>query len=220
MFKRRNPLTWLQWLREGVYPRAGWRRVFEYIVHRIKRVPDSPHRISVGVAIGVFITFTPFFGLHFLLAALLAVVLRGNVIVALIATFFGNPITFPIIGILSHRLGMAMMDRPMGALGWDELRQGLGDLFLIPWRNFKAIFTDATADWTGYVQALDIVFFPYLLGGLIPGLVFGALGYFLSKPLVVAYQNRRKGRFTQGFKNIRSQVSQRIDRRKEEKDDT
>ena len=30
MFKRRTPLPYLQWFKEGVYPRSGWRRVLNY----------------------------------------------------------------------------------------------------------------------------------------------------------------------------------------------
>ena len=213
MFERRNPLTWLQWFREGIYPRAGWRRVAEYVVHRIKRVPDTPHRIALGVAVGVFVTFSPFFGFHFLYAAGLAFLIRANVLVALIATFFGNPITFPFIGILSHRLGMIMLDQTGGRVGWAELRRGLGDFFSIPWHNFKAIFTSAKVDWTGFGQAIDLVILPYFVGGLIPGLIFGGIGYYLSKPLVRAYQNRRKGRFTNRIKALRYKASERFDRK-------
>ena len=220
MFKRRNPLTWLQWFREGIYPRAGWRRAFEYIMLRIKRMPDTPHRIALGVAIGIFVTFSPFFGLHFIYAAALALIIRANVLVSLIATFFGNPITFPFIGILSHRLGMIIMDEPGKRVGWPELRRGLGDFFAIPWRNFKAIFTSADVDWTGFGTAIDLVILPYFIGGLIPGALFGAAGYFLSKPLVVAYQNRRKGRLTAQFKKMRDVAAEKLEQRREKKDDT
>ena len=213
MFKRRNPLTWFQWFREGIYPRAGWRRVAEYVVHRIKRVPDTPHRIALGVAIGVFVTFSPFFGLHFIYAAVLAFLIRANVLVALIATFFGNPITFPLIGILSHRLGMIMLDQTGGRVGWAELRRGLGDFFFIPWQNFKAIFTSAKVDWTDFPRAIELVILPYFIGGLLPGLICGAIGYYLSKPLVRAYQNRRKGRFAKRIKALREKATERFEKK-------
>lgn len=177
-------------------------------------MPDTPHRIALGVAIGVFVTFSPFFGFHFLYAAGLAFLIRANVLVALIATFFGNPITFPFIGILSHRLG-SMMLAQNAQVGWVELRRGLGNFFAIPWQNFKAIFTSATADWTGFPQAIELVILPYFLGGLIPGVLFGAIGYYLSKPLVRAYQNRRKGRFTKRIKDLRDKAVERFEKKGE-----
>ena len=33
----------------------------------------------------------------------------------------------------------------------------------------------------------------YLIGGIIPGIVAGAVCYYISVPLIRAYQNRRKG---------------------------
>ena len=54
VFKRRNRLSWLQHVSQALYPRTGWRRAIEYIGHRIKRLPDSPHKIALGFACGVF----------------------------------------------------------------------------------------------------------------------------------------------------------------------
>ena len=86
MFKRRTPLSYLQWFKEGVYPRSGWRRVLNYTSYRLKRLPDTPHRISLGFACGAFASFSPLFGLHFFLAAFLAIILRGNVLSSLMGT--------------------------------------------------------------------------------------------------------------------------------------
>lgn len=67
MFKRRTPLSFWQWFKEGFYPRSGWRRVINYTSYRLKRLPDTPHRIALGFACGAFASFSPLFGLHFLL---------------------------------------------------------------------------------------------------------------------------------------------------------
>ena len=65
VFKRRNPRTWLRTVAEVFYPRGGWRRAVSYVIHRLRRLPDPPHKIARGVAAGVFVCFTPFFGFHF-----------------------------------------------------------------------------------------------------------------------------------------------------------
>ena len=57
---------------EFVWPRGGWARAFHYVKHRMRRLPDSPERIARGVWAGVFVTFTPLFGMHFVFAVLLA----------------------------------------------------------------------------------------------------------------------------------------------------
>jgi hypothetical protein len=65
-----------------------------------------------------------------------------------------------------------------------------GDL----WHNFIAIFTPERAEWHELGVFYRDVFFPWLVGGLIPGLVCGLVCYYLSVPVIRAYQKRRKGR--------------------------
>ncbi len=97
MFGRRNPVNWLAQARHALWPRRGWRRHGSYMAHRLKRLPGSPTRIAAGFACGVAVSFTPFLGLHFVLAALLAALMRGNLIASALGTAVGNPWTFPFI---------------------------------------------------------------------------------------------------------------------------
>ena len=39
----------------------------------------------------------------------------------------------------------------------------------------------------------DIIW-PYFVGGLLPGLVAAIVGYYLTRPLIAAYQTRRRAR--------------------------
>ena len=64
VFKRRESLSLGKRIREGILPEKGWSRAAEYMMARIKRLPDSPSNIAFGVAIGVFVSFSPFFGIH------------------------------------------------------------------------------------------------------------------------------------------------------------
>ena len=54
---------------------------------------------------GVFASFTPLFGFHFLLAFTIAYFVAGNFLAAALGTFFGNPLTFPFIWAGTHKLG-------------------------------------------------------------------------------------------------------------------
>lgn len=189
MFKR-NPRSYLRMVAEFFYPRGGWYRAAGYVAHRLHRLPDPPHRISRGIAAGVAACFTPFFGLHFLTAAIFAFIMRGNLLAALLATFFGNPLTFPLIAELSISLGSRFMDLPVGMhlpQIVDAFGQAMGDL----WHNFKAMFTDEIAHWGGLHRFFHRVFLPYLVGGIIPGISAGMIAYGLSRPVIHAYQRRR-----------------------------
>jgi len=93
VFKRRDSRSILRVVAEAFWPRGGWLRAFHYVKHRMRRLPGSPEQIARGVFAGAFTVFTPFFGMHFVVAAILAKSMRGSILAALLATFIGNPLT-------------------------------------------------------------------------------------------------------------------------------
>lgn len=212
VFKRRDRRSVGKAILDFVYPRGGWARAFEYVKHRVRRLPDTPEKIARGIWAGVFTAFTPFYGLHFIVAALIATLMRGNVLASLLATFFGNPLTYVPIGIVSLTFGDLILgtnavdrasDRSLAGkfidAGWDL------------WHNFTAIFTHEKVDWTGLIVFYDEVFFPYLVGGLIPGVVAGTIMYYLSVPVIRAYQKRRKGRLTAKLAELKKKAIKKAD---------
>ncbi|MGJ8622883.1 MAG: DUF2062 domain-containing protein [Yoonia sp.] len=190
VFKRRDRRAVGRIVLDLIYPRGGWARAFEYVKHRVRRLPDTPEKISRGIWAGVFVCFTPMFGLHFVFAAIIARLLRGNLFAALMATFFGNPLTFPAIGYVSIIFGTWLLDVPQAQVA------GFGDKFAAAsfdvWHNIRAIFTADSFNWRGMHVFYDDVFFPYLIGGILPGVVTATFCYVLSVPVIRAYQMRRK----------------------------
>ena len=215
VFKRRTPRTYFQFVSESFFPKGGWRRAGWYIAYRLRRLPDPAHKISRGIAAGVFTSFTPLFGFHFVLAASIARALRGNMVAAVLATFFGNPLTFPLIAAVSMEFGSYLLGQhgyPLH-LVWSAFQDAAQDL----WRNFIAIFTEDTARWSGLSRFFDRVFLPYLVGGILPGIVCGFASYFLSNPLIAAYQKARLARLKKRFAKKRERViSRRIEAEKAE----
>ncbi len=210
VFKRRKPRTYLEVVSESVYPRGGWRRAAWYVVHRLRRLPDPAHKISRGIAVGVFVSFTPLFGMHFVIAFMLAWAFRGNILAAILATFFGNPLTFPFIAAISMETGSWLLGQPGVPLPF--VLHAFSDASLELWRNFMAIFTPDIAHWEGLDQFWKRVFLPYLVGGLPPGLAMGTAAYFMSNPLLAAYQKARVARLKKRFAKKREKViSRRIE---------
>ena len=177
---------------EAIYPRGGWRRTFDYVKHRIRRLPDTPEKIARGIWAGVFVSFTPFFGLHFLFAALVAKIMRGNILASLTGTFFANPLTYLPIAAISLQTGHWML----GVRPREDLEAGLGAQFARAWgdlwHNLKALFGPERMHWEGLAGFYDEVFLPYLVGGILPGIVVASGCYYLTLPLVAAHQKRRK----------------------------
>ena len=80
-------------------------RTKKYISLSIKRMKGSPHELALGLATGLALSFTPFIGLHALLAILISWIIGGSMAAAIIGTLFGNPWTFPFIWILTYEIG-------------------------------------------------------------------------------------------------------------------
>ncbi|MBO6792036.1 MAG: DUF2062 domain-containing protein [Dinoroseobacter sp.] len=211
VFKRRDRRSVWRLVVESFWPKGGWGRAFSYVKHRLRRLPDPPHRIARGIMAGIMATFTPFFGFHFVTAALIAWIMRGNILAAMLTTFAGNPITFPFIGAISLQIGTWILGtppvrgEPQGVI--DSFSRAMGDL----WHNFLAIFTPETAEWSNLFVFWREVFLPYLVGGIVPGIILGLIFYYVSVPLLVAYQNRRKGRLKEKLDRLRRKNSQAPD---------
>jgi uncharacterized protein (DUF2062 family) len=216
VFKRRDRRPIWKIVLEFFWPRGGWRRAAVYVKHRLRRLPDPPHRIARGIFAGVFTTFTPFYGLHFLISAFIAWVMRGNIIAALLATFFGNPLTYVPIGAISLNTGYWLLG--MGHQADAEMHGSLGRMFVDAGadlrQNLIAAFTDADMDWSRLAVFYDEVFFPYLVGGIVPGVVAGLVCYYVSVPLIRAYQNRRKGAIKAKLAALRKKAQLATEERK------
>ena len=136
--------------------------------------------------------------MHFVCAALIARVMSGNLLAALLGTFFGNPLTYIPIGVVSLKTGHLL-------LGTEFVHEpGARDPGFIEkfvWaaddlqENIMALFMGREMDWSSLAIFFDEVFFPYMVGGIIPGVFVATIAYFLTVPIIHAYQNRRKGLF-------------------------
>ena len=192
MFKRRERRSVFRFLYEVIFSLKGMSRAIEYIGIRLKRIPDTPHKISLGVSCGIFASFTPLFGLHFLIAGLLSYLFRANILASLIGTFVGNPITFPIITVFNLKLGEWILGSSEYSSGdGGKMFEGFLDfIFLI----YKSLFTEGSIGESSVPRMNEFfndVFIPYSLGGFILGIFIAILSYVLLRPLVSTYQKKR-----------------------------
>ncbi len=215
VFKRRDRRSFLRTGWELVFPPGGWARAFQYVKHRVRRLPDTPERIARGIWAGVFTCFSPLFGLHFLFAAVVARIMNGNIFASLMATFFGNPLTYFPIGLVSLKTGHFLMGTELTA----SVERSFGGKFVDAWRdlkhNFLALFTDRHPDWHGLEVFFDEIFLPYLVGGLIPGAISATVCYMVSVPLIRAYQNGRRRKIRAKFEAIKKKAAEDMEREAE-----
>jgi hypothetical protein len=144
------------------------------------------------VAAGVLISFTPLYGFHILGGLLIARLIRGNYLASVIGTFANNfltlvPISVSAVWVGYWVLGLRPEEGPLRELGHLFGEAG-SDL----WHNVWAIFTPETMDWAGLRVFFGDVFIPYFVGGLITGIPTALASYWLTVPLVRAYQAARR----------------------------
>ncbi|MEW2912529.1 DUF2062 domain-containing protein [Leisingera sp. JC11] len=206
VFRRRDRRPPLRVLADFLWPRGGWGRAFLYVKHRVRRLPDSPERIARGIWAGVFTTFTPFYGLHFFIAAFIARLMNGNILASLSATFFGNPLTYVPIGVASLQTGHWLLGTEFD----QEVDKSLVGKFLAAGGDLKdnliALFMDRPADWQGLHLFYNEVFYPYLIGGIIPGVIAATVCYLLSLPVIRVYQQRRRAKIKAKFEAIKKRA--------------
>lgn len=180
LFKRRDKPGLRERVRVALWPRRGWRRSTRYMAKRMVRLSGTPHMIALGCAAGVFASFTPFIGFHFLIGFTLAWIVGGNILASALGTFIGNPLTFPLIWAGTYQVGQWVV----GGDGEKAAAKILADI------DGPLVLANSLGDLLPLIV-------PMCIGGLIIGVPIATILYFPVRAMVTAYQSRRRGRLEQ-----------------------
>lgn len=112
-------------------------RLFDKDIWHISR-----RSISGGLALGLFIAFTPTIPLQMLFSAIGAIWLRVNLPIAIAACWVTNPFTAVWIYFMEYRLGQAVLGKLPGIYAIIEI-DNIGAI--------RRLFSQATYIWTGGV---------------------------------------------------------------------
>jgi uncharacterized protein (DUF2062 family) len=137
---------------------------------------DPPWRLALSLAVGVFISFTPFYGLQTLLAIGVALVLRLNRAATLTGTWLNLPWFAPLVYAGALRLGTLLIPDPAGIRG--------------AWLAY-ALSQPGSISWRDLPELLDLVSLPLLLGTSLLGAAAGLVTYVVSFRII---SRRRAGR--------------------------
>jgi uncharacterized protein (DUF2062 family) len=137
---------------------------------------DPPWRIALALAIGVFISCTPFYFFQTLLAVLVATVFRLNTAATVAGTWLNLPWFAPFVYAGALQLGGAL-------IGADSL----------PVRALAAfVVNPASMAWRDALVLLRETSLALLVGTTIVGLVAGALTYVIAVRLIASRRRRRE----------------------------
>jgi uncharacterized protein (DUF2062 family) len=142
-------------------------------IRSIFQLNDTPHRLALAFAVGVFIAFSPTFGLHILSCLIVAWAFRLSKLVLITATFINNPWTIvPMYGFCIW-FGSKLMgsEIAMPQIAWNELTPASAYVVIKPY------------------------FWPFVTGTLVVGGIAAVIAYGLIYWLIVRYRAaEKKGR--------------------------
>ena len=141
---------------------------------KLLAIRDTPEAIAGGVAIGIFIGFTPLIGLKTVLTILFAWLTGSNIIAAVIASA-AHDILWPVMPVIfrwQYDLGFWLLSQPhhwpppLTRASWEGHA----------WRNWTRLFTVGK---------------PLLVGSVVSAAPFALLSYVLTQRLVARHQHKK-----------------------------
>jgi len=155
-------------------------RTIRYYYLKFIRLKGDPSTLARGVAVGTFIGITPTIPFHTVMALVLALVLRGSKVAALLATYIvSNPLTFFPQYYLSWQIGNWLLP---GKHSWEDISE------LINLVVTGAGFNEILAAFSHVsMNSLTVL----IGGGIILAIPFTAFFYCLSYNFFRTIQNKR-----------------------------
>jgi len=150
-------------------------------LRRLLALDDPPERTALAFSIGVFIAFSPFLGLHTVMATALAFAFRFNKVAIYTGTFINNPfLTLVPITLASYAVGAFLLGRPLALppAGLELLRHP---------RLLNAEY------WRALSEQFWAVLLPFAVGGTVLSVVCSLAAYPVTLKLLRANQRRKTG---------------------------
>lgn len=114
--------------KKGFFPRV------KLLIKKLVWTQDSPQKIALGLAIGVFWGVMPTFGLAIIFSIPTAFLLRANRLAAIVGTFLSNPLTSPFLYGLGYWIGTVIFRGPGEVMFWKYFKPAnllqIGKFFL------------------------------------------------------------------------------------------
>ena len=171
------------------------RPILRFVKFRILHIDDSPQRMARGIAAGFFVAYLPLLGLHMPLAFLLALFIRANKALALIAVWISNPLTFVFIYYPCYRLGRFVLpffhQKPQVEI--DQVQPLLDQIFSL---NYMLVYFFTSDYWKQVWAVFTKIGLETLIGGIILGAIVAKISYWIAYYFIIGYRTRKHSRRT------------------------
>jgi len=148
-------------------PNNQFTQVLQKTFNRFLKIRGTPIEIALGAALGLFVSMTPFIGLHTVMAILFEALFKWNKIFAALGVWVTNPFTAPFIYGLTYFVGKL-------CLGIEKSPGLHTDL------DYSIILA--------MLQKTPELLLILIVGGIIVGLPLAIIGYYFSYSAISRYQ--------------------------------
>ena len=150
-------------------PPGRIKKVAFRLYERFVKLRGSPHAIAMGLALGIFVGMSPFFGLHILATIPIAAVFRWSKIAALIGVNITNAFTAPLIYPITYWIGSKLVGnyRPV---------------------NWSAAFS--LDEFIVFLKQSPAIFYQLLIGGIVLGLPLAVASYYCGLKAIHVYRQK------------------------------
>ena len=149
----------------------------------LPHVHDTPERTARAYALGVFLGFSPFLGLHTIIAIALAFMLRLNRVAVLLGVYSNLPWIIGAYYLATTMLGAALLRTTLPP----DLSERLRDMLQLSVRSREF--------WHEVMRLASPLLWPYTVGSLIGATILAAIAYRMALAFVI---RRRRHQTTTG----------------------
>jgi len=187
--------------------RAIIKNLENFFVYRVLHVDDTPHRLALGIALGIFIGWTPTVGFQMMLVLLLAPLIGANGRVGVPFVWVSNPFTFGLIYYPNYLLGSFLLQHLLDrtpTFTFEEIQvkllslHGIGYVLDHLWEK---------EFWARVAHFIFDVSLDMWVGSLLVALFMAIISYIASYRLIVWYRTHHRQfrlhlRHTRGKKDV------------------
>ena len=150
-------------------------RLLRYLYLKLVRLRDKPHTVALGLAIGVFVGFTPTIPVQTYIALAFAFLLKGSKVTAIMGVWISNPLNMAAFYFVDFKVGKWILHSQVAFKPMDY-----------------SVFT--------LLHEAQKVIKVMMIGGIVLGIPAGILTYLLTYQFVQKANRRRELRIIR--KNI------------------